>query len=63
MAIPSFRASKEEIIKKRSADVSNEEPMQNAKQPVALLLLNPFIGALGVLAGSRLYKSKSEEAG
>jgi len=62
MAIPSLGATEEEIIKKRSTDVSNGEAMQNAKQPVALLLLNPFIGALGVLTGSRLYKSKSEES-
>jgi hypothetical protein len=62
MAIPSLGASEEERIKKRSADVSNHQAMQNAEQPVALLLLNPFIGALGVLAGSRLYKNKREEA-
>ena len=62
MAIPSLGATEEEIIKKRNSDVSNGEAMQNAKQPVALLLLNPFIGALGVLAGSKLHKSKSEES-
>lgn len=61
MAIPSLGASEEEIMKKRSTDVSNGEAIQNAKQPVALLLLNPFIGALGVLAGSKLYKFKREE--
>ncbi len=62
MAIPSLGTTEEEIIKKRSTDISNGEAMQNAKQPVALLLLNPFIGALGVLAGSKLHKSKSEES-
>lgn len=61
MAIPSLGATEEGIIKKRSTDVSNEEAMQNAKQPVALLLLNPFIGALGVLGGSKLHKNKKEE--
>lgn len=63
MAIPSLGAAEEEIIKKRSIDVSNGEAMQNAKQPVALLLLNSFIGALGVLGGSKLHKSKNEESG
>ena len=62
MAIPSLGATEEEIIKKRSTDVSNGEAMQNAKQPVALLLLNPFIGVLGVLGGSKLYKNKKEES-
>lgn len=62
MAIPSLGATDEEIIKKRGTDVSNGEAMQNAKQPVALLLLNPFIGALGVLAGSKMNKNTKEES-
>ncbi len=31
--------------------------MQNAKQPPIALILNPIIGAIGVIAGSRLKKS------
>jgi hypothetical protein len=31
--------------------------MQKAKQPPIVSLLNPIIGALGVLAGARLKKS------
>ena len=62
LAIPSLGVSEREIIEKRSTDVSNEVAMQNAKQPVALLLLNPFISALGVLAGSKMNKNKKEEA-
>jgi len=32
--------------------------MQNAKQPPVVLILNPIIGAIGVIAGSRLKKNK-----
>jgi hypothetical protein len=38
--------------------------MQNAKQSPVTLILNPIIGAIGVIAGSRLKKvSKPETAG
>ena len=47
--------------KVREGEVSNTEAMQNAKQPAALLVLNPIIGAFGVVAGSRLKKEKKEE--
>jgi hypothetical protein len=45
--------------KKREGDVPNMEAMQNAKQPVSTLLLNPIIGAAGIWIGSRMRKTKT----
>jgi hypothetical protein len=38
----------------RAANVPNLEAMQNAKQPTWVALLNPLIGAIGVIVGARL---------
>ncbi len=38
----------------RAGDVGNIAAMMNARQPAWLLLLNPVIGAFGILVGSRL---------
>lgn len=38
----------------RAGDVGNIAAMQNARTPAWIMLLNPVIGALGVLVGSRL---------
>jgi len=35
------------------ANASNSEAMQNARQPVWIAFLNPFIGAAGVMLGGR----------
>ncbi|MEK7831056.1 MAG: hypothetical protein AAB401_08220 [Acidobacteriota bacterium] len=40
----------------RTADVGNMEAMMNARQPVWVFLLNPLIGAVGVMLGSRMKK-------
>jgi hypothetical protein len=40
----------------REGAVDNFEAMQNAVTPLLLQFLNPFIGAAGVLLGSRRYK-------
>jgi hypothetical protein len=40
----------------RAGDVGNFVAMQNARPPSWTLLLNPIIGAAGVLVGSRLRK-------
>lgn len=40
----------------RAGDVGNVAAMMNARQPAWLLLLNPVIGAVGILVGSRLRK-------
>jgi len=64
VAIPALGESDEERNKVREGEVSNTEAMQNAKQPPLTLILNPIIGAIGVIAGSRLKKdSKPETAG
>jgi len=58
-AIPSLSAG-DDVVEMRKQDVSNFEAMQNAKQPPIVSILNPIIGALGVVLGSKL--KKSEEA-
>jgi len=64
LAIPALGESDDERNKVRDGEVSNTEAMQNAKQPPLALILNPLIGAIGVIAGSRLKKdSKPETAG
>jgi hypothetical protein len=40
----------------RTADVPNLMAMSKAQQPTWVTLLNPFVGAVGVLAGARLRK-------
>lgn len=60
-AIPVFTAANEaKRLKPRMGDVSNIEAMQNAVLPTWVALLNPFIGAVGVLAGASI-KRKSKE--
>lgn len=51
MAIPELGG---EAPAERPAEVSMSEATQNAGQPGWILLLNPLIGAVGVLVGSRL---------
>ncbi len=45
----------------RPAEVSMSEANRNAEQPVWVLLLNPLIGAVGVVVGARL-KSRAHNA-
>lgn len=58
LAIPSLNVPYDEMNKVREGNVDNIEAMQNAKQPPIALILNPIIGAIGVIAGSRLKKNK-----
>jgi hypothetical protein len=60
-AFPALGESDEERNKVREGEVSNTEAMQNAKQPTLALILNPIIGAIGVIAGSRLKKDSKPE--
>lgn len=57
LAIPSLNIPEAEMNKVREGNVDNIEAMQNAKQPPIALILNPIIGAIGVIAGSKLKKS------
>jgi amino acid transporter len=61
LAIPGLNAPKTDEV--RTADVSNTEAMMKARQPTAMTLVMPVIGALGVLAGARLRKDGVIPAG
>ena len=60
-ALPGLSVSDEEMNKVREGNVPNMEAMQNAKQPPLVLILNPIIGAVGVILGSRMKKTKASE--
>jgi ABC-type transport system involved in multi-copper enzyme maturation permease subunit len=60
MAIPALGNASNEDQEMRRGDVPNMEAMQNAKQPVLMLLLNPIVGAIGVYVGSKLRKKAKE---
>ena len=47
---------KEQPDTARSGDVPNLEAMQKAQTPMWLCLVNPFLGAAGVLIGARMKK-------
>ena len=51
-AIPVLRAA--DSAPARAGDVPNMEAMQNARQPKWVALVNPFVGAVGVLVGAGL---------
>jgi hypothetical protein len=57
-AIPALGESDDARNIIREGDISNTEAMQNAKQPPISLILNPIIGAIGVIIGSRLKKGE-----
>ncbi|MGH9817113.1 MAG: hypothetical protein ACRD5F_06950 [Candidatus Acidiferrales bacterium] len=38
----------------RTGDVPSMEAMQNARQPMWVALLNPLVGAIGVIVGARM---------
>lgn len=52
MAIPVLTSSKPDPGP-RAGDVSNMDAMMKAKQPAWIALVNPFVGAIGVLIGAR----------
>jgi hypothetical protein len=53
-----FTHSGERVPAARSGDIGNLEAMQMAHQPPWLTLLNPFLGAAGVLLGARFRKAE-----
>ena len=57
-SIPAFKSSGG-AQKIRAGSLSNSEAMMNAKQPVWVALLMPFIGVAGVLIGGRAKKSEA----
>lgn len=60
MAIPVITAPKDEEPAARTGEVSNIEAMQNAQQPVLTALLNPLIGAVGIIIGARVRGGRSK---
>jgi uncharacterized membrane protein YeaQ/YmgE (transglycosylase-associated protein family) len=58
MAVPAL--TKSAAPQARTGDVGNTEAMQNAKQPAWIVLLNPLLGAVGVLVGARLKRGRGE---
>ncbi len=59
-AIPVLTAPKASAP--RAGGVPNLEAMQNARTPGWVALLNPFVGAVGVLLGARLKRGPVESA-
>lgn len=60
-AIPALRAANSGRDRlTRPAEVSNMEAMQNAVQPGWVALLNPFIGAAGVVLGASLRRRSQD---
>ena len=53
LAIPAMMTGEQEV-KIRDAEVSNFDAFKEAKTPAWIALLNPLIGAAGVMAGGRL---------
>ena len=60
-AIPVLRASGTPTPA-RAGDVSNMEAMQSARQPNWVALVNPFVGAAGVLVGAGLRRRRRRGA-
>ena len=54
MAVPALTASDEGLPETREADVSTFDAMQKGEQPPWVALVNPFLGVIGVLVGSKL---------
>jgi len=53
MAIPVLTQAGSLQLPPRTGPVSNTEAMERAQQPVWVVLLNPLIGAFGVMTGSK----------
>ncbi|MGH9868686.1 MAG: hypothetical protein ACREAA_11060 [Candidatus Polarisedimenticolia bacterium] len=53
-AIPTLMGGPDERPTVRTGDVANMDAMMNARQPAWLMVLNPILGAVGVMVGGRL---------
>jgi hypothetical protein len=54
IAIPVLMTPDSGTVQGREGNVGNFEAMQNAKQPGWVAILNPIVGAIGVIYGGRL---------
>ncbi len=57
LAIPALTDSEEGAERVREGEVAMSAAMQEAKQPTWVMLLNPLIGAVGVLVGAGLRRN------
>ena len=61
MSVPALMETDAAVAGVRDSSVGNSEAMMNAEQPVWIVLLNPLIGAAGVLVGARLVGGERRE--
>jgi len=54
--------SADPAVATRGGEVGNIEAMMSAKQPIWVALLNPIIGAIGVMVGARLKRPRPSVA-
>ncbi len=59
-AVPKLVSPESAANKIRIGNVTNLEAMQNAEQPVSILLINPVLSAAGIFLGGSLIKSKKK---
>ena len=62
LAVPVFMDAGATTPTTRPATVSNMEAMMNAREPKISAILDPFIGAVGVLIGAAMARKKSMAA-
>lgn len=62
MAMPALTSSDAGVDTVREGEVAMFDAMQEASQPNWVLLLNPLIGAVGVLLGARLRRGEKKPA-
>jgi len=60
MAVPALLQGNAAPAEPRTPDVTYFEALQKAKQPPWVALLNPFVGAAGVLLGARLRRADAD---
>jgi hypothetical protein len=58
LAIPVLTAPSEAGPQAREGNVGNMEAMQKAKQPGWVAIVNPIVGAIGIMIGARLKKPR-----
>ncbi len=61
LAVPVLQVPEAARQRVREAEVGNFEAMQNAVQPGWVAVLNPFVGALGVVVGAGLRRREPDE--
>jgi len=60
MALPTLRTSGASETTIRHEEIGSFEAMQHAQQPPWVALLNPLLGAAGIVAGARLKRGRKQ---